>query len=293
MTEIEDLVDRIGGDSHRGAAELTRLAAEAFAGLLGRAAELDDLRRDVRGLAAALAEAQPAMAPIRLLAAAAVGAIERVPPGASADELGERVGADIDQIAARVKSGPRCVARRARPLLESAGSVLTLSSSSTVREALLLARPEEVICLEGRPNLEGRELARVIADAGVRCTLAVDAAIDSLLPRSGALVLGADAVGDLGVVNKIGTRVALLAAREAGVPALLLADTTKLLPRGAPQNLGGGRPTAEVWPDAPAGVRVWNRYFEASSLDLFSLVITEDGVESPADVEARRAALGG
>ena len=56
---------------------------------------------------------------------------------------------------------------------------------------------------------------------------------------------------------------------------------------GFPQIVEDDRPGAEVW-DAPAGVRVWNRYFEAVPLQMVTGVVTEEGVLTPGEVEAMR-----
>lgn len=293
MPDPTALAAPLRADVHRGAAELSAAAAEAFSSLLAEARgdAPEELARSVHALSAALEAAQPAMAPIRTMCRAARRALDDPPGEAASGELADRIRQAVDDVATRVREAPGRIAAHAGSLLPVGARILTLSSSSTVRETLLAVRPAEVVCLEGRPNLEGRRLARALAEAGVGCTVAVDAAAAALLEGRDALIVGADAIGDGGVVNKIGTRAAALAARAADVPALLLADTTKLLPPGHPSAPDDERPSAEVWADAPQGVRVWNRYFEATPLVLFTKVVTEEGAESPEEVEARRAAL--
>ena len=50
------------------------------------------------------------------------------------------------------------------------------------------------------------------------------------------------------------------------------------------------RPSAEVW-DAPAGIRVWNRYFEVMPMAYVTAVVTEGGVLSPEELEEMRGEL--
>jgi len=58
-----------------------------------------------------------------------------------------------------------------------------------------------------------------------------------------------------------------------------------------PQLVEDDRPAAEVWPDAPPGVAIWNRYFEATPLSFFAGVVTEAGLRTPAELEQMRASL--
>jgi len=132
--------------------------------------------------------------------------------------------------------------------------------------------------------------AAALASAGVEVRYAVDAAAGALVPECDAVILGADSVGDAGVVNKIGSTALAHAARAAGVPVYVLADETKMLPTGFPQVLDDDRPGDEVW-DAPGGVEVWNRYFEVVPMELVAAIATEEGIRTPSEVGRSRAKL--
>jgi translation initiation factor 2B subunit (eIF-2B alpha/beta/delta family) len=133
-------------------------------------------------------------------------------------------------------------------------------------------------------------LARELAAAGVSVTLAVDAAAESLLPECAAVLLGADSIGDRGVVNKIGSAGLAHAAARHARPLLVAADSSKLLPVGFPQPLGGERPPEEVAPGLP-GVRAWNRYFDVFPADLATLYLTDQGPLPPGELQRRRRGL--
>jgi translation initiation factor 2B subunit (eIF-2B alpha/beta/delta family) len=182
------------------------------------------------------------------------------------------------------------VARRAARLLPPKGTVLTVSSSSTVRDALLFdaaGRDLRIVCLEGRPMCEGRLMAEALAGAGIAVVYAVDAAVGTLVGDTDLVLMGADSVGDRGVVNKIGSLAVAMAARRRGVPVHVAADETKILPPGFPQSLADDRPGSEVW-DAPRGVVVWNRYFEALPLETLTSVVTDEAIYRPEELESRR-----
>lgn len=137
---------------------------------------------------------------------------------------------------------------------------------------------------------EGQRLARELARAGVRVTYAVDAAAGTLAQGADLVFMGADSLGDRGVVNKVGSLPLALAAREAGIPVHVLLDRSKLLPPGFPQNVADDRPEDEVW-KSHHGIRVWNRYFEIIPLSLITEVITEDGSLPPEEIQSLRTRI--
>ncbi|MEZ5332654.1 MAG: hypothetical protein R2991_11510 [Thermoanaerobaculia bacterium] len=158
------------------------------------------------------------------------------------DSYGER------DVAARIAS--HLVARGRLPR-----RILTLSRSGTVLGALAaLARRRagdgaglpEVLVGEGRPEGEGRTMAADLARAGYETRTVVDAALPALAAGTPAprrvrlapddcwVVLGCDSAGPGGVVNKVGSFPLARAARDAGVPVLVLASSRKLLPADLP-----------------------------------------------------------
>lgn len=286
---FDTLVAPLRADTLSGAA----LVASAASGVLHRGAlEIPGERPGevLAGLAALsvkVLDAQPAMAPlvalVREVLAAARGAADARTARGSAAEAAEH-------FRERLETRQREVARRAARLLPQQGTLLTVSSSSTVRDALLFdahMRDLRVICLEGRPMREGRMMAEALAGAGMEVVLAVDAAAEALVADADLVLLGADSVGDRGVVNKIGSLGVARAARGRGIAVHVAADETKILPPGFPQSLTDDRPAAEVW-DAPRGVRVWNRYFEAVPLDAVTSLVTDEAIYRPEELEERR-----
>ncbi len=290
--KLDALVATLRADVVSGAAVVGRRAAELVrrtsAGYPGT--DLAGYRRLLVDLALRLLDAQPAMAPLVSLSASVLRAADTA--GTVEDGRHGVVGAAEGFVRA-LDEGARAVAVSARPLLPTGVTALTLSSSSTVRTTLEQAAGSSslsVVCLEGRPGCEGQRLAGALATRGVQVIYAVDAAADSLVAGVDVVLLGTDAVGDRGFVNKIGSRAVISAATRARVPVYVLADRTKLLPPGFPQPTEDDRPGDEVW-RAPSGVRVWNRYFEAVPLDDLAGIVTEDGILETESVEAARQRL--
>ena len=282
------IIEGIRNDTRRGASEVVREALLAYGAAVDEALPTLSHKR-IAATARAILDAQPAMAPLFALACTVLRAAATAP-----EDAGPPVRQALQEFAGRLDRVARDVPERAEGLVPAGGQVLTLSSSSTVRRALCLAagrRTFDVVCLEGRPGLEGRDMATSLSSRGIHVSLTVDAACGAVVRDCDVVLVGADSIGDLGVVNKIGTRAAALLARRTGVPIYALADTTKLLPTGWPQELDCARPAGEVWSDAPEGVAVWNRYFEATPLAYLDGVVMEDGLRSEADIEALRAKL--
>jgi ribose 1,5-bisphosphate isomerase len=288
---IEALVAPLRADAISGAAELARAAATVIerASQEAPAESGGALVEWLSTLVIAVLDAQPAMAPMMTLAREVLG---RLDASASVAETRSAAVAAVSTFRESSSAGAAAAARAAASQIPGS-PVLTLSFSATVRDALTLAagdRPVQVVCLESRPLNEGSALARELASAGLSITLAVDAAAEGLLPECGAVLMGADSIGDRGVVNKIGSAALARGAAQHGIPLLVVADSSKLLPVGLPQSLGVDRPAEEV-ARPTAGMRVWNRYFDVYPADLVTSFLTEKGALSPAGLDRERRAL--
>jgi methylthioribose-1-phosphate isomerase len=122
-------------------------------------------------------------------------------------------------------------------------------------------------------------MAERLAAARVSVTFFTDAAIAHALEGADAVVIGADAVTPAWFLNKSGTRLLAAAATQQGVPVYVCATRDKFLstPLAARLTIREERPD-EIWPAPPPNVSVHNRYFEPTSLDLVTAVISDLGV---------------
>ena len=171
--------------------------------------------------------------------------------------------------------------------------MLTHSASRACREALAMWADggKEVVVTESRPKREGVALARDLASAGLGVTLVSDAEMGVFVPRCDAVLVGADAISaEDQLINKAGTRLAVLAAREAGVPAYAVAQTHKVCPEGWPLALTPQEPSdlARV-----SGVRVANIAFDATPISWFTAVFSERGPLTAGLLTRTRRRLGG
>lgn len=183
------------------------------------------------------------------------------------------------------------VAQNAQALVPNGAVILTHSRSSTVLAALKLSKKEgklfDVIVTESRPNLEGRTLARELAEDQIPVRLIVDSMAATAVEGADRVLVGADAITGHGVVNKVGTRAVALAARDADVPVTVAAESSKAWVKKTDPKLGmltgRTREPREVWDTAPYGVEVVNLYFEITPFPLVSEIVDEEGAHGPTE----------
>ena len=249
-------------------------------------ATAEHCRRELTGLAAALVGARPAMAVVR-------NRINRLMSGGR--DLPAKAVADLAarQIVEAEKADRGAAAAAAE---HAAGKrVLTLSRSGTVEAALLAATPAPlaVLVAESRPGGEGVALAERLVAAGIPASVLPDAAIAAALAVLGAdlVLVGADAVlPDGSVVNKVGTRIAALAAREQGVPCYAVAAVDKIGEAGAGEEQGE---RGDLYGGGAAALAVWAPLFEVTPGGLFAGIVSERGVLTAAAVAAVAEELAG
>jgi translation initiation factor 2B subunit (eIF-2B alpha/beta/delta family) len=289
---LDALVAPLRADVVSGASVVARTAADVVRRAAGRipASSVEGFREIVSELLVKILDAQPAMASLVALGRDVLLALEEATEVEGAREAAALASSSYREFLDW--SGGE-ISDRTGEVIDEGSVVLTLSASSTVRrslERLVTRGPLTVICLEGRPMAEGQRMAQQLAAVGGSVIFAVDAAAESLLEDADCVLIGADSLGDRGVVNKIGSRGLARAARDRGTPVHVLMDRTKFLPPGFPQPTEDPRPAEEVW-RAPPGVRVWNRYFETFPASLVTNFVTESGVVTPEDAEAQRRDL--
>lgn len=288
--------DRRSGSSDVAASFLASLRVWAAA---DTSRSLADFRASLLPMLRAAQREQPAMALVHQLASRALlvadAAITR---GDAVADARRQIELSCAAEAEDLGTSRAAVARQAAELLtERGGWIATLSSSGTVRDALLAAkaagREPRVLLAESRPLLEGRALAESLGAAGIPVWLVVDAALPLLLSQARMVWLGVDAVTEYGVLNKVGSFAAALAAREHSVPVYALGSRRKFLPASTAALRIPEMPPGEVLEDAPAGVQPRNVYFELTPLPLLRGVAVEDAVLPPGEAAqlARERAL--
>ena len=233
-----------------------------------------------------LVEAQPSMAPIfhlvNVLLLAAEGKRDQ-------QRMRQAVTTAIETFVSRLETGIEEISRRTFDLIPDGSRILAHSFSTTVLRALTDAKVQEkrfdVICTESRPICEGHEMAAKLAEAQIKVQLQIDSAAPYAIRGVDLVLVGADCITPLGLVNKVGTYGVALSAEERGIPLYVLCGTEKLLGAGMAKGFRILRKDSkEIWSEAPKGVEVLNFYFDTTPLNFLTAIVTEEGVIRGSDL---------
>lgn len=279
---VAPTVDTVRTDRTHGSAWIAARALE----VLRDAAREADGWEAVAAVARDLRSARPEMAAVANAVDRAIATAGPVPAAPDA-VVGNAIDA-LDDVLAADDGAARTAATRLRGL--DADGVATLSRSGTVRAAVASLSPARLVVAESRPEREGvgvAEWAAARTDAAV--TLTTEAGLPTALDTRDvdAVLVGADAITPDGdVVNKTGTRVLALAARDAGLPVYAAASTFKIRPTDGPAaGPEQTAPAAAVY-DGDAAVSVHAPTFETVPAALVDGVACETGILDTADVRA-------
>ena len=169
-------------------------------------------------------------------------------------------------------------------------TVQTHCHSSVVEGILIEAAKEgknfRVVNTETRPFYQGRITAKKLAAHNIPVIHVVDSAMRWAARNLHVdlIIIGADAVTSEGtVLNKIGSRLLALVAREEHIPLYVATPLLKYNPDTAFGNFEKieMRNTEEIWkdwPDKPEGIEFKNPAFETVNRLYISGLITEAGI---------------
>jgi len=181
------------------------------------------------------------------------------------------------------------IADHAVQLIKNEATVMTHSRSSSVLtcfEHLAAANKSiQAIVTESRPGMEGRQLAKELAQLNIKTHYITEAQMGLFAARADVVLVGADTVlADGGLVNKCGTYLLALAAKANQVPfyaccenakySHLVSDTIHLESQAAEELRAPTSGNADL-------IQPHNIYFDITPAKLISAYITEHGLQLP------------
>ena len=282
---IETRIGAIAGDREHGASELARLCLQigADSALYYPAADTSSLLAVLMTQAVEMSAARPSMAPLYNLLSRWRRELQEL-RGLDLATARRRAANSAAAVATISHDAVRRVAFQARALIGQRRCVITHSLSSTLVEAFSGLQGTDVsfIVSESRPLFEGRRLARQLSAWGLETTLITDAQMGVFAEQADIAMVGADSLLEDGsAVNKTGTRLLALAAREQSVPFYVCCERFKQRhPDMPPFELEEMRPE-ELGLEEPAGVQIRNVYFDVTPPGLITGWVNEDGVTAP------------
>jgi len=159
---------------------------------------------------------------------------------------------------------------------------------SVIKTAFAQGKDIKVFVTETRPRFQGRLTSKRLGEAGIPVTLIIDSAIRYFMNRVDKVVVGADAVAANGaVVNKTGTSLMALAAKEARALFFVAAETYKFSPETMIGELVAieERDPSEVISEEELkeipNTTVCNPAFDITPPEYIDLIITEKGIIPP------------
>ncbi len=172
-------------------------------------------------------------------------------------------------------------------LLKSGDVVFTHCHSTNVSKSLIYSKHHgknfEVYNTETRPLYQGRLTAEELTRNGIKVTLFVDSALRiALTGEAGGkkvdkIFLGADALVEKGVINKVGSGMIARIAQQEKIPVYIVADSWKFTNKHVPIEM---RKLNEVWGKAPRRIRIKNPAFEFIPKKFIKGIVSDLGVIS-------------
>jgi len=167
--------------------------------------------------------------------------------------------------------------------------IVTHCHSEHVVEILKKAKEKrrkfKVIVTETRPMNQGLITARELAEAKIEVEYIVDSAVATVMKRATKMIVGCDAIlADGSIVNKIGTYMMALLAKQFQTPVFIAAETIKFDPltvMGAAEPIEERDPREIIDPRELRKVKIRNPAFDVTPADLIDAMITEKGVMKP------------
>ena len=279
---VAPTVESIQTDRVHGSARLSYQALEVLRDRAGwMIHQKEDTQTDwtiLSALARRLLKARPSMAALR-------NRVNRVMHTCRDEPLAEAIEREAQAGIERALTADEGTAQRTAGYV-AGRRVFTLSRSGTVLDALRLADPPPtmIVIAVSWPGGEGAEVADELAREGRTVMLVPDAAIPQVFEREwvDVVLVGADTVlPSGGVVNKVGTHLAALAAKQHHLPFYVTAASDKVstknkphLEKGNPDDLYAG----------PAPVEVFSPLFDVTPAKLLSGIITEYGLLAPVEM---------
>jgi ribose 1,5-bisphosphate isomerase len=197
----------------------------------------------------------------------------------------------IDKLIKQLENSTKKIAKKGSKLIKNNYKIMTHCHSGEALAVIKQAWKEKkkifVIATETDPLEQGVKTAKELAKVKIPVTLITDNAVGFFMKDVDCVLVGSDALRVKGVVNKVGTSLLALAAKENKKPFYVAANLLKLDKRK--KFAIEERPTKEVYqellrPGKLKGIRIRNPAFDLTSWKFVTAVITEKGILKPKQV---------
>lgn len=163
-------------------------------------------------------------------------------------------------------------------MIKDGDIIFTHCHASTIIKALIYAKKKgknfEVYNTETRPLYQGRKTSKELKKAKIKVTMFIDAAalIALTMKKPDLIFLGADAITNKGVINKVGSAMYAELAKLHKIPLYIVSSSLKYTKK--PVKLEERNPN-EVWNNKK--IKIINPSFEFIPKELIKGIISELG----------------
>jgi translation initiation factor eIF-2B subunit delta len=286
---INEAVKRISLDREHGAAQLAKEALKALKLIIemDKSKNLTEFLINVEEAGFKLANARPSMASLMNLISKTIYLIKENSNTLSLKELKKFAILKINEVIFESENAVNKIAELASKFIKEK-TVITHSFSSTVIEAIKKSSVKKVIVSEGRPLFEGRKTAIQLSKFNIPTVLITDAALGFFISKSEAALVGCDSILiDGSIVNKVGTYLLALAAKDNNIPFYVVSETSKIIPKNINEiklEIVSGK---EIAKKLPKKIKVENLYFDVTKPNLITALITEEGIIKPEEIKIK------
>ncbi len=195
-----------------------------------------------------------------------------------------------------VSESKKNLVEKSKEYLKNYDKIFTHCHSSAavnlIKELSQRDKEFEVVCTETRPRMQGRITAKNLVDAGVKTTMIADSAAESFIINRGnvpidVVFIGCDQIVKGGhSINKIGSWGIGMAAHYADKPLYVVTPLLKIDEKSYVNGIEiEVREDAEIWPEAPKELEIYNPAFEIVDNSLITGFVTEFGITRPSEID--------
>ena len=185
------------------------------------------------------------------------------------------------QILEHFKQAQEKINKQVLTIIKNNDIIFTHCHSTNVVNSLIYAKKKgknfQVYNTETRPLFQGRKTAKELSRAKIKVTHFTDNAIAEALNSVDKVFLGADALTEKGIINKIGSELIARIAKENKIPVYIIADSWKFTKKPVPIEQ---RSLNEVWNIASKNIKIRNPAFEFVPKKYLTKIISELGILS-------------
>lgn len=275
------LIKQIRDDREHGASELARQCLDGLA-QHAHSSDINDpyaLQKQLVEFAKELQKTRPTMAPIVNLVGQWITAVTELSVS-NVDELRAEASKRAEKLIQASNDAVSKAALNTADLIGPDKTIITHSLSSTVIAAFEKLAPRvKAIITESRPPGEGRRLAAKLSELGIATDFISDQQIGVFVQRADVALVGADTIAaDGSLINKAGTYLLALAARDQGIPFYVCFESFKRSQLAAADIPLERHNPAELDPPKLAHVKAHNVYFDITPSHLITAWIMEQGI---------------